>query len=398
MKENVRWARIIERCVYAAIVAAIVVAAVHLLFFLKPWLLDLLGFKETTAEQAIVSIIGALLTFVVIVLAAGYFIINSRLKKIEKVEEIETTLRSTLSLSIDVVLQQLPPVHITQHIPYESFCIFCTVDSILTDEQHRLNLPKRHQEPYVRGLVNHCRGHWREAAKLLEEAAGKAERKEERAIILWRLGITYRQFEEFGKSGSKFDDMLELAKPYSELWSLALKGEALTLYAQYKSDNKYETLVWGTRNNRGSASLLIKANDYIEKLLSHGFDDPQLTLFYGALIKEEIKAIGMDAGPTKSEDLFRDTYDQSLVNGRLYPYQNDHAILADFYFSLAICCKYLGKEDEQKKYATLAEHYARLVDKDYGSDEYDFIYSEQYLKEVRALIFIEDIIKSRLLK
>ena len=209
---------------------------------------------------------------------------------------------------------------------------------------------------------------------------------------MWRLGIAYRQEKQFDKSWETFDKLEGLPPEGSELWSLALRGKMLTKYAQFKNSNN--SRIWSRDIQGGPDRLLTEAEQEFETLWRAGFNEPQFVSFYGALIKIESGQLPIVDGI----NLLQYTINESLVGEKLYPHPEDYAILADFYFSIAVCFDLLYRQEvaenqnhirNRNHYVKKANKFAELVRSDYG--EYDTIYSEKQLREVTADTFISEL-------
>ena len=303
-----------------------VIAAILIIVLLVVIVLSSLGILcILSASFPTPDILQVLIALIAIIAAGSFFIIETRLKKIEEVEELERDLMNTISTQIDLVTYWLPPRTYTQHIPWEAFKIFNRI-SILFESgkiyKKFLEFPASlYKVNLVYGINYYCQDSMEEAIKRLEEALNRAKTEREKGEVLWKIGIAYRQVCQFEKSKETFEKLGHITDRGSELWALSLIGKAITLYAEYKNVNDYETLVWGNLHNE--QNLLREAFSNIQTLWNNNFRIPQLVSFYGALIKMELGENPVDNGV----NIFQYTIEKSLINNEyLYPYQEDYAI------------------------------------------------------------------------
>ena len=361
---------------------------------------------DTEVPQLVLKQISVLIAMIGVGFAAIYFNITTRLKKIETIEEIHRNAIGLTGILVESIIYELPPLSYTQHIPFEQFKIFKKI-------QHVLKLSDRfngvseanskvlvgYAQYFVRGIICFCIGEYNNTIDSLLQAAKTADSADMKVQALWRLGIAYRQTKRFREARDLFEELeKDKGGNHCGTWGLALKGQILTDYAEYKSANNYQISVWGNSANR--RDLLESAEEHIDVLCSQGFLDTQFVSFYGALIKIEL---GKDPVTEGGENLLHHTVNESLVEGKLYPHSEDYAVQADFYLSIAMCYEYLRRKaaedkngDDEAKYrykrddcGRRAEICARRVQSDYN--QYKMIYSEKQLREVTANTFISEL-------
>ena len=356
---------------------------------------------DKDVPQLVLKQISVLIALIGFGFGALYFYFHGIQSKIDKIDECHKHVLHLMDTFIKLNIYELPLRSYTQHIPMERFRIFEQLETALGlyENLHPQNNRKaantaEYKLNFIRGVIAFCNKktdqsviYFRKAAKVIED-----DKRHETIDALWRLGIAYRQEKQFDKSWETFDKLEGLPPEGSELWSLALRGKMLTKYAQFKNSNN--SRIWSRDIQGGPDRLLTEAEQEFETLWRAGFNEPQFVSFYGALIKIESGQLPIVDGI----NLLQYTINESLVGEKLYPHPEDYAILADFYFSIAVCFDLLYRQEvaenqnhirNRNHYVKKANKFAELVRSDYG--EYDTIYSEKQLREVTADTFISEL-------
>jgi len=357
--------------------------------------------EKAQVKSEVVTLVAALIALVGLMVSAAALYIIIKGRDIQRVTDLPKELANVVDTLVQSSLYQLPPLAYTQHIPLESLHLFRSLEDIF-DSPHfsekaggARSKTRRYRESFVRGVTAFCSGGGdRSLQRSIDhfgDALTYARGHREQTEAQWRLGIALRQAGQFDKSLDAFSTLGD-TEPGSDSWALGLKGKALTIYARYKSQNRFCTLMWG--GDHGPPAGQDALNEALQDLLflwQRDFTEPQFVPFYAGLIMCEMGLPSVDGPvPVDAKKLLKHTIERSVVgNGNLYPPPDDFAISADFFWSLAICCDLLGVLDpaqrnrcrvRRDRFASAAMRHAVLVAE--ADEEYKFVYSERFLAEV----------------
>jgi len=350
------------------------------------------------------QVIALLFTFISVVIAAGYLLIQRRVEKIDKLEEMLKEVDDLLGYSASLVVSNLPSFSVTQHVPHKDYIILKELVNLYEKSIHfKTQIEK---EPYISsrihlalGLYYYAKGDYRSVnylEKILREQKQTGE-VEERiyGLALWRLGIAFiAHFNNPDKARAYFRQMYGELSSYFQI--VGRTAESIANLAEYR--RTYGSKLW-ERNRENNPELLKDTLDILQKLkeqLLKKYNIKELFIFWYLLnVRYEMNG--------KLSDIDKENVDfiaRELI--MTLEKTQDLSIKANYAMSLAmlkIMCKD-SKFDKEIKWLKLNQDWFNRNWKEkakysahqilYEHPYYNLVSSEKEISEIPVTEFLKD--------
>lgn len=344
--------------------------------------------KSEGLVESILTYTGLLIATLTASITAVWVMVRKKIEKLLDVDKAIEEINKTLIVSSELVSIQVPSFYYTQHIPFG----ICELAKKIKKHYYDSNLYKKAEDDgtlikYVVSLYYYGNGDFYKCIDLLEEITtpkpDHQRLEKDRHIshiddkllyrIYERLGICYRNINEWNKSIECFNKMEEIVPLSNSYTQRAEIGKAITHFRKHVRLGSIGSPLDEARNIILS---ITKDNNY------SSINDNNQAFYYAQILNKNVPN-------AKEKEIIKKAAEEVLSQDP-EDVSKDCAIISNYLEAQAICKKILyglTKKEILLKEAIKHIERARLLSIRSEEEGIQTIYSEYYVGEVHQIQF-----------